>query len=261
MLNKKILKVAGILIIIFLVSLIIGALFLFQDIHDIQFLNIVDEEKELEDQEHRTVEDFVPENWEIIERIEGDLNKDGLADIAIVIENGLNRKKEMGNPYLCPDWENPCPRSLLILFQKEDGGYELSIKNDKIIMLSNEGGIWGDPFEGIRVDRGSLVIYFYGGSNWRWSLSYRFRFQDDDWYLIGKTEDSYHSSDPETVFLNEDYNYLTGYMKKTTGANWEEDWWEYNDDSHLKPMPKEEWIYIGKENLLNLKDFDTHFSL
>jgi hypothetical protein len=248
MLNKKIPTLVGVLIIVFLAGLVLGVLFLFQDIHDSQFLNMVDEGKKLEDEKHRTVEDFIPENWEIIAKTEGDLNEDGLTDMAIVIEDGLNRRKEMGHPYLCPDWENPCPRSLLILFQKEDGGYELSIKNDNVIMLSNEGGIWGDPFEGIEVDRGSLVIYFYGGSSSRWSLTYRFRFQDDGWYLIGKTESSYRTSDPET-FLDEDYNYLTGYMERTTSAN-----------SQAGVKEGTDLIYIGKEDLLNLKDFDTHFN-
>ena len=101
--------------------------------------------------------------------------------------------------------------SLLIAFKNKDNSYSLSIKADKAIMLRDEGGVFGDPFQDIKIERGSILLEFYGGSNSRWYMYYRFRYQNDGWYLIGATKGSYLNT--VTTMDNadeEDYNLLTG---------------------------------------------------
>ena len=180
----------------------------------------------------QNIESLIPEGWQLIAKAEGDLNQDNLVDAAMVIE------QEVENLPL----DEAAPRSLLIALQNDKGTYELSIQSDKAILKANEGGVWGDPFyEGLSVDRGSLLINFYGGSNWRWANTYRFRYQDDGWYLIGATLSNYWTVNGEGT--TEDYNLLTGESKiKRTDENGEE---------------TEELINRGRKDLLSLEEFDA----
>ncbi|WP_168120128.1 hypothetical protein [Paenibacillus sp. HB172176] len=149
---------------------------------------------------------ILPQGWHLLESppgtpvmIEGDLNKDGIDDIAAVIEKLESE-------------EGAAPsRSLLIALGTTAETYELSVIAENAILSADEGGVWGDPFESIAIDRGSIVVSHYGGSNWRWYSRYRFRYQDEDWYLIGATSGSYNTG--ATTIENsdeEDYNLLTG---------------------------------------------------
>lgn len=148
---------------------------------------------------------MIPVGWHILEKVkgepakvEGDLNKDGIPDIAVVIE-GITKTEEAA------------PRALIIAFGNKDKTYSLSIKAEKAVLRANEGGVWGDPFERISIERGSVLLSYYGGSNWRWYSSYRFRFQDKDWYLIGATLGSYFTGTTTQENADEeDYNLLTG---------------------------------------------------
>ena len=182
---------------------------------------------------------FIPNGWHILEKndgkfaiAEGDLNQDGIMDKAFVIEE---EDKQTEEEFYAP------PRSLLIAFKNEDNTYSLSIKADNAIMLRNQGGVFGDPFQDIKIERGTLLLEFYGGSNYRWYMYYRFRYQDDGWYLIGVTKGSYFTGTATMDTADEeDYNLLTGdYIIK-----------KY-EDGQLKTKKGNR----GKRPLVNLKDF------
>jgi hypothetical protein len=190
--------------------------------------------------EDKDISSFIPSGWHILEKYdgmlakaEGDLNKDGVMDIAFVIEEDSQPEQSETEMVLSP------PRSLLIAFGNKDSTYSLSIKADNAIMLRDQGGVYGDPFE---VDKGSILLKFYGGSNWRWYYNYRFRYQNEGWYLIGATYGSYFTG--TTTMENadeEDYNLLTGdYIIKKADENGKMVTSKGNR---------------GKRELLNLKDF------
>jgi|GEM_PF-2156193 len=152
----------------------------------------------------KTLDDFIPKNWKLIDKAEGDLNKDNLEDIAAVIEyTGDNISNENADLF-------GQPRVLFIVFQNNDGTYKLSIQSSEVILRSDMGGVYGDPFEGIKYSRGSIVVSSYGGSAWRWGFTSRYRYQNDGWYLIGKTELSENiiTGESETI----DTNCLTGHQ-------------------------------------------------
>ncbi|MHA6534598.1 hypothetical protein [Paenibacillus sp. BAC0078] len=78
-------------------------------------------------------------------------------------------------------------------------------------MKADEGGGWGDPFDSLIIDRGSVLVSDYGGSNWRWYNKYRFRYQNNDWFLIGATMGSYFTGTTTIDKSDEDdINLLTG---------------------------------------------------
>lgn len=180
---------------------------------------------------------FIPKGWHILEKVKGqpakvggDLNSDGINDVAMVIE----KNGETGAQAL--------PRSLMILLGNKQKSYSISVIATKAVLLSNEGGVFGDPFENITIDRGSVLLSFYGGSNYRWFSYYRFRFQDNGWYLIGATLGSYYNATTTRDKADtEDYNLLTGdYVFK-----------KVNDKGELITTKGNR----GKKKLVNLKDF------
>ena len=156
--------------------------------------------------------DWVPTGWLVKEKAKGDLNKDGREDLALILE----RKEPAPHRRGCgkdADTSNAPPRILILLLTRAEGGYQLSAVDTKIVSRADEGRIFGDPLEMLLVERGSVVLHHYGGSAWRWFQTYRFRYQDTGWFLIGFTDGSNHNvSRLSTMY---DYNPLTGKMEIT----------------------------------------------
>ncbi len=178
---------------------------------------------------------FIPQGWEILKQgdklaiAEGDLNKDGITDKAFVV---TEKGKESSPDYAAS-------RNLIIVFGNSHGSYDLSITAENAILLAHEGGPFGDPFDGIIIDRGSVLLKFMGGSV-RWDRCFRFRYQDGGWYLIGFTESRYESVGDAMEILQDDYNLITGdYIGDKL------------EDGEIKTVKKN----IGKKHLLNLNDF------
>lgn len=186
--------------------------------------------------------DFVPKGWHLLAQAEGDLNKDTLPDWAAVIEADqvVKSLKEYDN--------DQKPRILMVAFKQPDGSYKRSIQSNEYILLSNEGGIFGDPWDDLRIERGSLVVRFYGGSASRWGYTYRWRFQQNDWYLIGFTYTA--TSTTSNEFEQYDFNLSTGAAEHTLGQLLEDD-----DPKKPRPTDKIRRFSIGKKPLYKLKGF------
>lgn len=178
----------------------------------------------------KTIEAFIMPGWKLIRQANGDLNKDGLPDVVGIIEKTEFKTSEAP------------PRIMFILF-KENDGYRLSIQSGKAILKADEGGIWGDPLQDLLINRGSVVLTFYGGSSSRWGYTYRFRYQNGGWFLIGATFDTQNINTGEGV--RNDHNLLTGITISTT-----------TDEKSGKRVEKT--ISRGKKPLINLKDFDVN---
>ena len=157
--------------------------------------------------------DWVLPGWKATNEVKGDLNKDGRDDIVLILE----RKEPASHVRGCgkeTDTSETAPRILLILLAQADGGYSLSVAEKNLVLRADEGGIFGDPLDGLFIERGSVILHHYGGSAWRWFQTYRFRHQDGGWFLIGFTDSSNHNvSRLGTMY---DYNPLTGKIKVTT---------------------------------------------
>ena len=141
----------------------------------------------------KTPQTLVPDSHEILERAEGDLNQDGHNDLVLI----FREKNEDGTP-----------RILAIYFYNPKFGYQLSDYTSDFLLKSNEGGVMGDPFGSLTIKKGVIVVQHSGGSREKWSYTHRFRFQDEKFFLIGKTESVYDSMTGESKTT--DSNLLTG---------------------------------------------------
>lgn len=168
----------------------------------------------------KNISDFIPKGYDSIATASGDLNKDQLADFVIVAGSSLENKEGL-------DFEaiDSLPARLLIVLLKDSSGWKLAANSESAVLCRGCGGIFGDPFADISVNNGIMVISHYGGSNWRWSYTHKFRYQQNDFYLIGQTRISYwdvemcEKLDEFAGTDFEDVNFLTGqYEKKQVSA-------------------------------------------
>lgn len=135
---------------------------------------------------------FVGKDAKAIALETADLNGDGTRDFVLVLEDlkEATDEAEQGR------------RSLLILTGGADKKLTLAKRNDKgVVFCRTCGGIFGDPFASIEVAPKTFTVNMYGGSNWRWSYSYKFNYSriDKTWQIVRVEESSFHTSAPEKI--------------------------------------------------------------
>lgn len=148
----------------------------------------------------KSLTDFLPPSWILLKQAQGDLDKDSLPDLTVVLKSAAEDKDEGGGA--------ETPRLLLILFGTKSGGYTLAASSGKAVLCKGCGGVFGDPFAKLGIERGALVIEHYGGSSERWGYTHRWRYQNGDFLLIGLTT---RSDDTRTGASEvKDENLVTG---------------------------------------------------
>ncbi|RYG03926.1 MAG: hypothetical protein EOO07_31420 [Chitinophagaceae bacterium] len=172
------------------------------------------------------INEFVPARWKLIAEAKGDLNKDGLADVALIIEN-TNPKNFISNAgKLGGDTLNTNPRYLLVAFKKANGFYDLVAQNKTFIPAPNsaDSPCLEDPFAengSIEINKGLLNIHFqhfYSCGAWEvYNFDYIFRYQNQKFELIGYNKSSLHRSTGEEITIT--INFSTKKMNYTSGTN------------------------------------------
>ena len=187
--------------------------------------------------------DFLPKGFVIVERINGDLNKDNIADCVLIIK-GIDKSKIIKDEY-CGELDRN-RRGIMVLFSKKDH-YELAVKNYDCFPSENEdGGVYFAPELSVEINKGNLDIHYGHGRYGYWSYSFRFKYSDFE--LIG-----YDSSENRGPIVNRvtSVNFLT--KKKQTKENINEN--AEGDDEVFK----ETWENINVDKFVKLseiKDFD-----
>ncbi|MDI1316120.1 hypothetical protein [Flavobacterium sp.] len=117
---------------------------------------------------------LVPENYKILDEINGDLDTDGVHEKVIVYDMTTT---EIDNEGI--DRE-------IVIFKKDSlNNWIIWQRSVKATGNSREGGMMGDPYEGIEIKKGVLVISESGGSSWKWGHTDKYRFQNNSFELIG----------------------------------------------------------------------------
>jgi hypothetical protein len=195
------------------------------------------------------MEDFVPKYWSAIMKVDGDLNKDGLTDTALIVEqeNPNNISVTEYNDTL-----NTNPRALLVLFKQENGTYKLAAKNDKgFIEPPKENSSLLDPLgEGdINIKNNTLRLkfqYFFSAGSWYiTNVEYVFRYQNSHFELIGVETNSFHRATGEETIVS--FNLSTNKLETTMGGN------VFEEKENNPKKETETFIYNPKPILDNME--------
>ena len=122
---------------------------------------------------------FIPEGYVILDSVRGNLNGDAYLDMLLLLT-----VEESADSF---QWAK---RPLLILIGDEKGELKLVSQNNKVVYGGDSGGMLGDPYQEISIEKGCFTVFHYGGSRWRWEVETTFCYSDTakNWYL----EKDYH---------------------------------------------------------------------
>jgi hypothetical protein len=124
--------------------------------------------------------DFLPKGFVVFEKINGDLNKDGVEDLVLIIK-GTDKNQIITDEYRGQLDRNR--RGIIVLFKKNEH-YELAVKNYVCFSSENEdGGVYSAPELSVEIKNGNLYTHYSHGRYGYWK--YTFRFKNSDFELIG----------------------------------------------------------------------------
>lgn len=121
------------------------------------------------------IDSLIPSKFTKVAVEKGDLNGDGIVDALVLVQEAENVSMISGEG---------AKRSLLIVLADASGQYRIAKRNEKIVPCKTCGGVSGDPFGYMKVEKpGVFRLVIEGGSRERWSFDYLFSFdeQAQDW--------------------------------------------------------------------------------
>lgn len=137
----------------------------------------------------------ITEGHEPFDSAVGDINGDNINDLllvtSIINEDSVSVYGIVNNKNFRFD-SLPLKRRLLVFAGQKNGGFKLECKNENAIPCLDCCGMT-DPFGGIAVNNGEIVITQYCASNCKGISEYRFRYQkaNNNWYLDKVIVESY----------------------------------------------------------------------
>lgn len=187
--------------------------------------------------------DYIPKGMVLFNKVSGDLNKDGIADLVLMIK-GTDKSMFVQDEYRGELDRNR--RGILVLFKHKDG-YELASKNlDCFSSENEEGGVYYAPELSLDIRKGKLYVEYAHGRYGYWT--YTFRYQNGDFELIG-----YDSTNTYGPIINKEksINFSTKRMQERVNVN--------ESAESGEEVFKETWKDIKLDKMIKLsgiKDFD-----
>lgn len=134
---------------------------------------------------------YIPPGYAAMDTLSGDLNRDSYNDFIMVLKK--TDEDTIFSYYPA--------RPLLLFTGQADGTLKFREKNDDAVMCIGCGGVMGDPYMGVVIKNGYFSVEHYGGSAWRWTKIYTFKYirEEDTWILHKIGGESFHATEPEKV--------------------------------------------------------------
>ena len=190
----------------------------------------------------------LPADLKMLSKAQGDLTKNGIDEQVFVVEPLVEEAEYMEAP----------PRRVQV-YRLAEGEWQLWQEIPGGVLSADEGGMFGDPFQEVTIKRGALVIEHYGGSRIRWHYTHRFRWQNEQWQLIGAT---IVYGAPCDYWHTYDYNLSTDKVV----AKWEVEDCDteettvdsFSFDHRIRPLPNMA-DFIPGETAVEVPERDTEF--
>jgi hypothetical protein len=111
-----------------------------------------------------------PVSFRILEELEGDLDNDGVSEKVIVYDT--ENEIDLGT------------KRKICIYKNNNNTWEIWKTSISAILGSEQGGMMGDPFEGISIEKNCIVIKHFGGSRSKWEYVHSYTYQNGDFRLI-----------------------------------------------------------------------------
>ncbi|RYE19690.1 MAG: hypothetical protein EOP45_12240 [Sphingobacteriaceae bacterium] len=150
------------------------------------------------------IKEFVPKGWTILETTNGDLNGDRINDLVAILE--YKHKISESRPNDISVVTNP--RVLLIFFKNSKGNLDLKLQHNTFILRNGEDS--KEVYPELAIKKGVLSVHYDLFHDYP---TYKFRYQNNDFYLIGATVGGVHGglwSEDDINFSTKDF-YTTSY--------------------------------------------------
>jgi hypothetical protein len=193
----------------------------------------------------QNISDFVPVGWTILDSTYGDLNKDGSKDAAIIIQH-KDSVTLVNSP---EDTVLTQPRILFVLFKNPADNSFMLMEQSNSFILKHERDHMDDPYQQLAINNGILEakfhLFYYMGSYDVTNATYKFRYQQGQFVLIGADKSSFDRASHD--FEEYSYNFLTKKRNLTKG----------NDEKGSK---KTTWKTLNISVLKTLATFNEPFT-
>ena len=184
---------------------------------------------------------FIPDTFKLLDVVEGDLNKDGVKDVVLMVKS-TDARQWVTDGYSGKIDRNR--RGIIILIQKNGSDQKL-IQNLSIFSSENEdGGVYFAPVLSLKIEKNLLHVHYDHGRYG--SRDYRFRLQNHDFQMIGYDELSAHWS---FIYSKTSINFLTGQKVFQQNNNPDEE----NNPQFIESWKKFQHVPIS---LSQIKDID-----
>lgn len=120
-------------------------------------------------------------------------------------------------------WNELSLRVLFAIASDGEGQYLLDFQDANLIRARTEGGMMGDPYDGLEGSGTSFTTYAEGGSSDKWTESRTYTYRDGTWYLTA-SEDAYGYELNVDDYRKDDWDSGIRICKtrgRTSGGPWE----------------------------------------
>lgn len=154
-----------------------------------------------------SLQEIIPNGYEVRDSVSGNLNNDQFTDMIIVL-------KQKNEDSLAAISETTIKRETIILYGTASG-YSVIARSMNAVYCVICGGVMGDPFVGISIDNESFSISHYGGAVMRWGRVSTFSKNTNGTWVLAKDEnENFSAVNPElpndsTITTPEDFGVIT----------------------------------------------------